>query len=129
MILFLVKQKNVCNVCISDVYVSTSDVCVCVYTCVEKWCMTAIEMQASKEAVRKGRLRASDTNAWKPLSAQIWTRALLRSQPTWWETTQHICLFHRCIILKQKHTKMNKHNVKTRPRTEYRGKIIIFHFT
>lgn len=60
--------------------IKMSAVCI-LRTCVEKWCMTAIEMQASKEAVRKGRLRASDTNAWKPLSAQIWIRALLRSQP------------------------------------------------
>lgn len=45
--------------------------------------MTAMEMQASKDAERNGRLRASDTKAWKPLSSQIWTRALLRSQPTY----------------------------------------------
>lgn len=43
-------------------------------------------MQASQEAVRRGTFRASDTNAWKPLSAQIWTRALLRSHPTWNKT-------------------------------------------
>lgn len=56
------------------------------HTWVEKWCMTAMEMQASKEAVRKGSVRASDTNTWKPLSAQIWISALLRSQPTWKDT-------------------------------------------
>lgn len=43
-------------------------------------------MQASQEAVRRGTFRASETNAWKPLSAQIWTRALLRSHPTWNKT-------------------------------------------
>lgn len=59
--------------------------------------MTAIEIQASKEAERKGRLSASDTKAWKPLSSQIWTRALLRSQPTWWEknhTHLHVSSMH-----------------------------------
>lgn len=58
------------------------------HTWVEKWCMTAMEIQASKEAVRKGSVRASDTNTSKPLSAQIWIRALLRSQPTWKDTKQ-----------------------------------------
>lgn len=43
-------------------------------------------MQASQEPVRRGTFRASETNAWKPLSAQIWTRALLRSHPTWNKT-------------------------------------------
>lgn len=78
-------------------------VCTCtLYTCVEKWCMTAIEIQASQEAVRRGTLRASDTNAWKPLSAHIWTRALLRSQPTW-KVTKHIYTRENTIINTQEH--------------------------
>lgn len=46
----------------------SKDMCI---TWVEKWCMTAMEIQASKEAECKGSMRASDTNTWKPLSAQI----------------------------------------------------------
>lgn len=68
-----------------------------VCTCVEKWCMTAMDMQASQEAVRRGTLRASETNAWKPLSAQICTRALLRSQPTCGEKR------HTNTLKKQQH--------------------------
>lgn len=72
------------------------------HTWVEKWCMTAMEIQASKEAVRKGSVRASDTNTSKPLSAQIWISALLRSQPTWKDTKQTNKIFNR-ILAKQLH--------------------------
>lgn len=50
-------------------------------TAVEKWWMTAIEMQASQEPLRIGTDRASQTKAWKSFSPQISTRFLLRSQP------------------------------------------------
>lgn len=51
-------------------------------TAVEKWWITAMEMQASQEPLRIGTDRASQTKAWKCFSPQIPTRFLLRSQPT-----------------------------------------------
>lgn len=52
-----------------------------ILTTVEKWWMTAMEMQASKHPLRNGTDSASQTKAWNCLSLQMSTRFWLRSHP------------------------------------------------